>query len=161
MSKKWLLRISLFLGMVCLMVAMTTLRSENNKDRLFSKVALEQGKAVKLTVDLGKQGEIKYRVNPNVYTLYLRIAATADKLQVEGSGMEMFLSQGTKKGIWTALEPTDILKQRRGELPLNVELKVPREKLERYHVAQGVLCFSDTRGEYGRINIEVVNSKAK
>ena len=73
MSKKCLLRIVLFLAMIAVMFGMTAIRSENARDRLNSKINLAAGKTVTCTVDLGQQGFLKRILNPNMYTLYLRL----------------------------------------------------------------------------------------
>lgn len=87
-------------------------------------------------MDLGQQGVVKKLLNPNMYTLYLRLQTDSkEPLRCSGSDMEMFLSQGTKKGIWTELLPTDALRAKGAAIPLNVELCVPREALNKHDVA--------------------------
>lgn len=162
MSKKWMLRAVLFVAMIAVMFVMTAIRTENAKDRLNAKINLTAGKAVTCTVDLGKQGTIKQLFNPNIYTLYLRLQTdTKEPLRCSGSGMEMFLSQGTKKGIWNELKPEDNLKSRGKWVPLNVELRVPREALQHHDVAQGTLNFHTGQKEYAQVIIKVVNSQVK
>ena len=159
MSKKWLLRVVLFVAMVAVMFGMTAIRPENAKDRLNSKINLAAGKTVTCTVDLGQQGFLKRMLNPNIYTLYLRLQAdTNEPLRCSCSDMEMFLSQGTKKGIWTELLPTDALRAKGAAIPLNVELRVPREALNRHDVAQGTLKFYAGQREYAQVIIKVINS---
>lgn len=160
MSKKCLLRIVLFLAMIAVMFGMTAIRSENARDRLNSKINLAAGKTVTCTVDLGQQGFLKRILNPNMYTLYLRLQTDSkEPLLCSGSDMEMFLSQGTKKGIWTELLPSDALKFKGRWIPLNVELRVPREALKNHDVAQGVLKFYSGQEEYARVIIKVINSE--
>lgn len=159
MSKKWILRAVLFFAMIAVMFGMTAIRPENAKDRLNAKISLTAGKAVTCTIDLGKQGAIKQLFNPNIYTLYLRLQTdTKETLRCSGSGMEMFLSQGTKKGIWNELKPEDNLSSRGKWIPLNVELRVPREALQHHDVAQGTLNFYTGQKEYAQVIIKVVNS---
>ena len=160
MSKKWLLRIVLFLAMIAVMFGMTAIRSENARDRLNAKIYLTKGKTATCTVDLGQQGVVKKLLNPNMYTLYLRLQTDSkEPLLCSGSDMEMFLSQGTKKGIWTELLPSDALKFKGRWIPLNVELCVPREALKNHDVAQGVLKFYSGQEEYARVIIKVINSE--
>lgn len=160
MSKKWLLRIVLFLAMIAVMFVMTGIRSENARDRLNAKIYLTKGKTATCTVDLGQQGVVKKLLNPNMYTLYLRLQTDSkEPLLCSGSDMEMFLSQGTKKGIWTELMPTDALRAKGGWIPLNVELRVPREALKKQDVAQGVLKFYAGQEEYAQVIIKVINSE--
>ena len=160
MSKKWLRRMTLFIAMLAVMFVMTGIRSENARDRLNAKINLTKGKTATCTVDLGQQGVVKKLLNPNMYTLYLRLQTDSkEPLLCSGSDMEMFLSQGTKKGIWTELLPSDALKSRSGRIPLNVELRVPREALKKQDVAQGVLKFYSGQEEYARVIIKVINSE--
>ena len=160
MSKKWVGRISIFIAMLAVMFVMTGIRSENARDRLNAKINLTKGKTATCTVDLGQQGVVKKLFNPNMYTLYLRLQTDSkEPLLCSGSDMEMFLSQGTKKGIWTELLPSDALKSRSGWIPLNVELRVPREALKKQDVAQGVLKFYAGQEEYARVIIKVINSE--
>ena len=150
----------MFLAMVAVMFGMTAIRPENTKDRLNAKINLTAGKTVTCTVDLGKQGAIKQLFNPNIYTLYLRLQTdTKEPLRCSGSGMEMFLSQGTKKGIWNELKPEENLKAKGKWIPLNVELRVPREALQQHDVAQGTLQLYAGQKEYVQVIIKVVNSK--
>ena len=160
MIKKWLRRMALFIAMLAVMFVMTAIRSENARDRLNAKINLTKGKTATCTVDLGQQGVVKKLLNPNMYTLYLRLQTDSkEPLLCSGSDMEMFLSQGTKKGIWTELLPSDALKSRSGRIPLNVELRVPREALKNHDVAQGVLKFYSGQEEYARVIIKVINSE--
>ena len=155
MSKKWVGRISIFIAMLAVMFIMTGIRSENARDRLNAKINLNKGKTATCTVDLGQQGVVKRLLNPNMYTIYLR----KEPLRCSGSDMEMFLSQGTKKGVWTKLLPSDALKFKGRWIPLNVELRVPREALKNHDVAQGVLNFYSGQEEYARVIIKVINSE--
>ena len=152
----------MFLAMVAVMFGMTAVRPENAKDRLNAKINLTTGKTVTCTVDLGKQGAIKQFLNPNIYTLYLRLQTdTKEPLRCSGSGMEMFLSQGTKKGIWNELKQEETLKSRGKWIPLNVELRVPREALKEHDVGQGTLKFHAGQKEYAQVIIKVVNSRVQ
>lgn len=151
---------ALFIAMLAVMFVMTGIRSENARDRLNAKINLTKGKTATCTVDLGQQGVVKKLFIPNMYTLYLRLQTDSkEPLLCSGSDMEMFLSQGTKKGIWTELLPSDALKSRSGRIPLNVELRVPREALKNHDVAQGVLKFYSGQEEYARVIIKVINSE--
>ena len=159
MSKKWVGRISIFIAMLAVMFVMTGIRSENARDRLNAKINLTKGKTATCTVDLGQQGVVKKLLNPNMYTLYLRLQTDSkEPLRCSGSDMEMFLSQGTKKGIWNELKADEPLKARGKWLPLNVELRVPREALNKHDVAQGTLKFYAGQREYAQVIIKVINS---
>lgn len=161
MNKKWTARTALFLGMILVTIILAEARLQNSRDRLNKKINLSTRQTVTCTVDLGRLGAVKQMLNPNMYTLYLRIVADSPKpLRCEGSGMEMFLSQGTKKGIWRELKPGETLRQRGGVIPLNVELKVPYGELKKKNVAEGTLKFFAEDEPYSEIMIKVVNSQA-
>ena len=174
MSKKWLIRIVLFCAMLGLMLGSAKLRM--GSDSMSESIALAPGKVVTCTVDLGKEGALKRFLNPNVYSLSLRLRPEAKtQLRVIGSGMEMYLSQGSKKGIWTEITPQDELQYKFGRgkgkhgqgknmahyIPLNVELRVDREAVQKRNVAEGYLQFYDDKGEYGEIIVKVVNSRVQ
>ena len=157
MSKKWVIRIALFCAMLVVMLSAAKLRM--GSDSMSQNIALAPGKSVACTVDLAKEGALKRLLSPNIYALSLRIHPEAKaKLRVEGSGMEMFLSQGSKKGIWNELKADEPLKARGKWLPLNVELRVPREALNKHDVAQGTLKFYAGQREYAQVIIKVINS---
>ena len=174
MSKKWLIRIALFCAMLVVMLSAAKLRM--GSDSMSQNIALASGKSVACTVDLAQEGVLKRLLSPNIYALSLRIQPEDKaKLRVEGSGMEMFLSQGSKKGIWPELKPMDELQYKAGKgknmqgqgknissnIPLNVELRVPREALNKHDVAQGTLKFYAGQKEYAQVIINVINSKVK
>ena len=174
MSKKWLMRIALFCAMLLVMLGASKLRM--GSDSMSQDIALAPGKTVVCTVDLGKEGALKRLLSPNIYALSLRLQPEAkEKLRVVGSGMEMFLSQGSKKGIWTELKPEDELQVKAGKgknkhgqgknmarnIPLNVELRVPREALEKHDVAEGTLKFYGEKGEYASVLVKVINSRGQ
>ena len=172
MSKKWLMRIALFCAMLLVMLGASKLRM--GSDSMSQDIALAPGKTVVCTVDLGKEGALKRLLSPNIYALSLRLQPEAkEKLRVVGSGMEMYLSQGRKKGIWTEVTPQDELQYKAGKgtnkhghgknmannLPLNVELRVDREAVQKRNVAEGYLQFYDEKGAYAEIIIKVINSR--
>ena len=171
MSKKWVIRIALFCAMLVVMLSAAKLRM--GSDSMSQNIALASGKSVACTVDLAQEGVLKRLLSPNIYALSLRIQPEDKaKLRVEGSGMDMFLSQGSKKGIWTELTPADELQYKAGKgknmqgqgkninsnIPLNVELRVPLEALNRHDVAQGTLRFYAGQKEYAQVIIKVINS---
>ncbi len=164
MNKVWLKRIALFVFMIAVMFGLTVFKDQNRNDRASKKFALQEGKTITTTVDLGKQGSLKMLLNPNIYTIYGRVEpGTNAKLRCEGSSdnMSMMLSQGTKKGIWDVLQPNETLKKRRNSTTLNVELYVPKEALQNKDVAQGELKFYDGDKLYSTVIVKVVNSAAK
>lgn len=56
------------------------------------------------------------------------------------NGIQAIISQSSKKGIWSKLNEGDILnKNDKSVIPLNIELKVPRENIYRHDIMNGNL----------------------
>lgn len=70
MNKQMLKRVVAFLLMAAVMVGLVFFRSENNYDKHYFRAKLARGQEVHCQIDLGKEGELKYLLQPNIYTLY-------------------------------------------------------------------------------------------
>lgn len=107
MNKKMLKRVLAFLLMAAVMVGLVFFRSENNYDKHYFRAKLARGQEVHCQIDLGKEGELKYLLQPNIYTLYLRLLPEDKQAQLrcEGEGMQLLLSRSSKKGLWKKLAP--------------------------------------------------------
>ena len=70
------------------MVGLVFFRSENNYDKHYFRAKLARGQEVHCQIDLGKEGELKYLLQPNIYTLYLRLMPEDKQAQLrcEGEG---------------------------------------------------------------------------
>ena len=161
MNKRLLKGIACFTLAVLAMFALMQYRSANDYDKEFAKISLAQGKTVEHVIDIGKEGELKYLLQPNVYTAYFRLQ-TKDKnagLYCTSEGLTMMLAQSSKKGIWRELASKQPLRWEKGSLPLSVELYVPREAVKRYHVGQGKIRLYSGDNEYATLLIDVVNSR--
>lgn len=114
-------------------------------------------------IDLGKEGELKYLLQPNIYTLYLRLLPEDKQAQLrcEGEGLQMLLSRSSKKGLWRKLQPDEMIKQYKGQMSVSAELYCSPEQLQKYHVQQGKIKFYDAHGLYGTVVIDVINSRVK
>lgn len=163
MDKKWLKKIALFCAMLGVMFALLLVREMNAHDKGFTKLPLARNAQATYVVDLGKEGGLKYFVQPNVYSAYLRLQPQKKnvKLTCRGEGMEMILSQGSKKGVWEKLGAQQVLQKQFGALPLSVELRVPRESVKQYHVGKGAIKLYEGEKLYATIAVEVVNSRYK
>jgi hypothetical protein len=95
-------------------------------------------------------------------TVYLRIKVPAkvEALRCEVEGIENFVSQGSKKGVWKAVGKEDLLTRsgKGNDVPLNLELAVPRDDVYRHDVALGKVKFYDGNKEYSTLNIKIINS---
>ena len=163
MDKKWVKRIALFCLMIGFMFSLLILRATNDYDRDFVKFKLPRASQAHYVIDLGKEGDLKYFVQPNIYTVYFRLQPQEKnvKLTCKSEGVQMLLSQGSKKGIWKQVAPAQILRSDRGTLPLSAELYVPREKVKQYDVGKGAIKFFQGDKLYAVIWVKVVNSKYK
>ena len=68
MNKQMLKRVVAFLLMAAVMVGLVFFRSENNYDKHYFRAKLARGQEVHCRIDLGKEGELKYLLQPNIYT---------------------------------------------------------------------------------------------
>ncbi len=152
-------RVLAFVAMVLLMLGLAFFRSENDYDKLYYKSGLARGQQLHCVVDLSREGRLKQCLQPNIYTLYLRLQLKDKdiRLRCEAEGVAMLLSQGSKKGLWRQLEPGDVLQLQRGRLPLSAELYVARDTVAQ----QGKIKFYDEQGAlYATVLIDIVNSSA-
>lgn len=161
MNKKMYKKLLCFLSAMLVMFGLMLYRSENDNDKDFAKLKLEQGQTAHYVVDLGKEGSLKYLLEPNIYTVYFRLQPKdkPEKLSCTSEGLHMMLSQSSKKGVWVELKPQQNLRMDKGSLPLNVELYVPREDVKRYHVGEGKLKLYTGDKVYATLVLEVVNSR--
>ena len=101
MNKQMLKRVLAFVLMAAVMVGLVFFRSENNYDKHYFRAKLARGQEVHCRIDLGKEGELKYLLQPNIYTLYLRLLPEDKQAQLccECEGLQMLLSRSSKKGL--------------------------------------------------------------
>ena len=159
MNKQMLKRVLAFVLMAAVMVGLVFFRSENNYDKHYFRAKLARGQEVHCKIDLGKEGELKYLLQPNIYTLYLRLLPEDKQAQLrcEGEGLQMLLSRSSKKGLWRKLAPDEMIRQ----LGVSAELYFSPEQLKQRHVQQGKIKFYDAKGLYGTVVVEVINSRVK
>lgn len=165
MSKLNAKNILLALLAMLMIFVMGIFKGQINGDRSFHRLNLEQGGEYNYTLDVGKMGVVKYFVEPNVMTLYLRckVPANVQDLRCEIEGIETFASQGSKKGVWKKLTSSDVLKKGQwGDfIPLNLELALSRDNIYKYDVACGKIRFYDGENPYSTLDIKIVNTKFK
>lgn len=150
-------RVLAFAAMVLVMLVLAFCRSGNNYDKLYYRAAVARGQVLHCTVDLDREGWLKRQLQPNIYTLYLRLQPKdkAVRLRCGSEGMTMLLSQGSKKGLWRQLAPDEFLQPWHGRLPLSVELYVARDTTAQ----QGKIKLYDEQGAlYATVLVDVVQS---
>lgn len=150
--------------MILMMFVLEKLADENKNDKLFRNIDLTQNiqQQEECILDINNMGVIKYYIEPNIMTIYLRIKVNKDMNEVSfvTNGIQAIISQSSKKGIWSKLNEGDILnKNDKSVIPLNIELKVPRENIYRHDIMNGNLKILNKKEEITNINIKVINSK--
>lgn len=147
---------------VAFMLGLGYMKSEIKGDRVFYRFDLVAGKEHTQVLDIAKMGFLKYHFQPNVTTLYLRCktAEAAPNLTCEVTGLNAYVSQGSKKGVWKELKPDDALnKGSWGDfIPVNLEISIPRADVNKHDVASGSLNFYDGEKVYSKVNIKIINS---
>lgn len=163
MNKKMLKRVLAFVLMAAVIVGLVFFRGENNYDKHYFRAKLARGQEVHCRIDLGKEGELKYLLQPNIYTLYLRLLPEDKQAQLrcEGEGLQLLLSRSSKKGLWRKLQPDEMLKPYKGQLGVSAELYFSPEQLKQHHVQSGKIKFYDAQGLYGTVVVDVINSRVK
>lgn len=99
MNKQMLKRVAAFLLMAAVMVGLVFFRSENNYDKHYFRAKLARGQEVHCRIDLGKEGELKYLLQPNIYTVYLRLLPEDKQAQLrcEGEGLSCCCRAAARK----------------------------------------------------------------
>jgi hypothetical protein len=162
MNKFNMKTVLLVLMMFVIVFGMGMFKTQINGDRTFHKFSLKEGTNNTYVVDVGNMGIVKYLVQPNIMTVYLRIKVPAEvkALRCEVDGIENFASQGSKKGVWKKLTTADFLVEGQwgAFVPLNIEIAVPRDDVYRREVANGNVKFFYGDKEYSTLNIKIINS---
>ena len=163
MNKQMLKRVLAFALMVGVMVGLVVFRSENDYDKHYFRAKLARGQEVHCQIDLGKEGELKYLLQPNIYTLYLRLLPEDKQAQLrcEGEGLQLLLSRSSKKGLWKKLAPDEMIKQYKGQISVSAEMYFSPEQLKQRHVQSDKIRFYDAQGLYGTVVVDVINSRVK
>ena len=163
MNKQLGKKILLVLAAVMVMILLSSFKMQNEGDRSFKKIVLNKNKSVEYTVDVGKMGLLKYWLEPNVFSVALRCQTEDDtlKLRCETEGVDVIISQGSKKGIWKKLKSEDVLvKRSKNTVPINLEIAVPSKNIYRRNVQEGKIKIWNQDELYSVINLKIVNSRS-
>ncbi len=146
------------------MFALEKIADENNFDKKYQVVDLIKKDNEECIVDIHNMGIIKYYVEPNIITIYLRLKVDNEmkNLSFITENIEAIISQSSKKGVWQSLDNGEaITKNNKNIVPLNIELKIPREDVYQYDVLNGNLKIFNNKQVIKNIKIKVINSKYK
>lgn len=142
------------------------LHTDNNEqERFFVAVRLNENKTAEKTIDISQYGQLKYYLNPNILSVYLRLdnkKAKYEHLTYRLSGVQAYVSQGSKKSVWEPVmqgEPLTLV--RKGSLPLNLELNIPVADTKKYNVAKGELTIYEREQPVAVVRLNIINSKGK
>lgn len=148
-----------FLAGALLMTALGQFAAGNQEERAFYSIKEDTGE---LIYDVGRQSWLKYNLQPHIFSLYLRLPkAGSEPIAAKLEGLEAIISQGSKKSYWQILKPLEPLKPRGNRLPLNLEIALPKEKIQAYAVGEGYLQLYKKGQPYQKITIKIINSRYK
>ena len=150
---------------VCIIYGLMIFSAGNDKERGFISLDVAKDQLVVKTLDIKEYGVLKYYLNPNVVTVYVKIkdkSKVPRAISYEFSGMAGYISQGSKKGIWRPVVAQEVLqKNKQGDVSLSLELSFPREKIKTYELAQGSLLIYADQKQVSEVQIKLLNSANK
>lgn len=134
----------------------------NSNDRFSFELKIPDEVNKTVIVDIGKLNPIKYYLQPGTISLYGNIqnSSGSKNINVEFTGIEAFVSQGSKKSRWIELKPTDSLKEdRRGNMRVSIEMRVPRNKIRQRNIANAKLSVKAKGNAISTVDFAIVNTK--
>lgn len=143
------------------LLALNLLRAQNDGDRVYREIFLPEDRAVECVVDLKEMGFLKYWLEPNVISVYLRFHApeAAGDLRCEISNLSADVSQGSKKGLWKRVRPGAPLERNKRQIvPLNLEVSFPRGSLGQYEVHVGEVTLLSAERIVSQVRLRIVDS---
>lgn len=142
------------------LLALNLLRAQNDGDRVYREILPGQ-RAEECVVDLKEMGFLKYWLEPNVISVYLRFHApeAAGDLRCEISNLSADVSQGSKKGLWKRVRPGAPLERNKRQIvPLNLEVSFPRASLGQYEVHSGEVRLLSAGQIVSQVRLRIVDS---
>ena len=150
-----------FILSVAVMFVLYGIKQENAHDRYFLKVNLDKQPQQELVIDMGKQGLLKRLLQPNKMTIYLTCKTKAKDVSCSIENIDCLLSQSSKKGPWKELPKGAVLEEAFGTLPLNMEITLPKEYLDKYLIDEGRIRFYSHDKLHQEINLKFIDSRNK
>lgn len=160
-SKKKIIMILFFCLGIGIVVSAGVFREGNDEEGGHFTFQTQEEEKQMVTIDLAKQGALKYYVQPGTITLYGRGKSTLPdtRIYTKFYGVKGFVSQGSKKSSWTELKEDMQLKSRKnGIVSINVEVEIPYSKTRQYEVGRAVLEFWNDNQRVNSITFHFVNS---
>ena len=160
-TKGKLIMILLFLLGIGIAATGVALRGINDEEGESFTFQIGEEKKQVVTVDIAKQGILKYYLQPGTITLYGRGKNRLPDAEVTTKfyGVKAFLSQGSKKNSWMELKEDMLLKIRNnGIVPINIEVEIPYNRARQYEVGSAVLEFWIQNQRVNSIDFQFINS---
>lgn len=160
--EKYLKPTAAFLVMLLFAIGLGFFRQVNEAERVQFKVDLPQKQEQIVVIDIGQQGLLKYYLQPEVISFYGRgtVKGNFKNLQIKFTGLESFISQGSKKSNWQELQSDEFLQVRKnGRLVINLEGKIPKDKLDFYQVGEAQLQLLSDGQVMSTVYFKIINSK--
>lgn len=160
MKNKTTLKAAAFFFAVLFAMGAGALRNSNNRDFYLFDLDLSTSKNIVKTIDLAEQNLPKHLLQPNSITLSgkLRSGERSKELYAKFEGLPGYLSQGRKKGVWPELKEGDALQIGKRYTPLNIEVHIPRQQTESYHVGAARLIVFDKQQVISTVDFHIINS---
>lgn len=158
MVKSRKIQILLFIASIGFMYLLYNIKLQNSYDRAFIRVNLDKQQQQEIVIDLGKQGFFKRLLQPNKTTIYITCETKAKNISCSIEQMDCLLSQSSKKGAWKELSDGEVLKEYFGTLPINMEITLPDDSMNRHFISNGRLNFYSGGKPYNTINFKFINS---
>lgn len=159
MAKLGAKQIILFALSIAVMFVLHSIKQENAYDRYFIKVNLDKQPQQELVIDMGKQGLLKRLLQPNKMTIYLTCKTKAEAVSCSVENIDCLLSQSSKKGPWNVLSDGTILEEAFDALPLNMEITLPKENMDKHVISKGSLRFYSDGKLYHKISLRFIDSR--
>lgn len=160
-NKKKIIMILFFWLAIGITIAAGVFRDVNDNERgRFTFQIQEENKQV-VIIDLADQGKLKYYLQPGTITLYGRGKNILQDTETYAKfyGVKGFLSQGSKKSIWTELKEDMPLKTGKNRIvPINIEVEIPYTKTRQYEVGAAILELWNDNQLANSIHFQFINS---
>ncbi len=159
--KKKIIMTLFFLLAIGITIAAGVFRDVNDKERGRFTFQIQEESKQDVIIDLAKQGKLKYYLQPGTITLYGRGKGTLQdtKIYTKFYGVKGFLSQGSKKSIWTELKENMPLENGKNRIvPINIEVEIPYTRTRQYKVGTAVLEFWNDNQLVNSIHFQFINS---
>lgn len=142
---------------------LNNLKEENNFERYFTTIDLKQNKEVIYEIDVGKMGKLKRYLQPEVFSLYLRLKNDndLDNVSFRLDNLQALASQNSKKSEWKEIFQGEMLKSEKKKIILNLDIYIPDNPNKVYCFNQGKILITNNDKVVKEIKIKFIDSQYK